>query len=99
MLSLLRNAFLVLMLGAHARADTVSALPESLVKFEAPAFPNELKNTSVLDGYATLALSIQPDGAIDDTVVLGKPRCFRRRDARSRSSMAICIYCGPSPAT
>jgi TonB family protein len=70
MLSLIRNALFVVMLSGHAYADSVTALPESLITFERPAFPAELKNTSVLDGYATLALSIQPDGAIDDAVVL-----------------------------
>jgi TonB family protein len=70
MLSSIRNALVVSLFCAYAHADTVTALPEALITFEAPAFPVELKNTSVLDGYATLALSIQPDGAIDDAVVL-----------------------------
>jgi TonB family protein len=56
--------------GSSAWAETTVGLPKSLLSYERPVFPSALKQTSTIDGYASVVFLIDADGKIVDAVVL-----------------------------
>jgi TonB family protein len=41
-----------------------------LSRYQAPAFPETLRLTSIADGYATMMLTIDADGRVDDSIAI-----------------------------
>jgi len=55
--------------AAHAE-QPANQLPAGLLSYERPSYPMELKGTSIIDGYVTVAFIVLSDGRVDDIVVL-----------------------------
>jgi TonB family protein len=71
MKSFVHRLVLVAVLAACcAWTDVWDELPKSLLSYEPPLYPLELRATAVIDGYATVAFTIDDAGQVDDAVVL-----------------------------
>ena len=57
-------------LGSSAWGESTTGLPKSLVTYERPVFPADLKASAITEGYASVVLLIDADGRIVDAVVL-----------------------------